>query len=137
MARNKLIFIYNANSGIHNAILDSAHKVISPDTYACNLCDVTYGTIIEDSIWRSYRKKNKKLLKAQNSKAIEMEFLHKNQFIKKYDYKEGDTYNYPIVLAVKNGYMEVFIHTEILEVVETSEELIELIEVRKKKFFKE
>lgn len=137
MTENKLIFVYNANSGIHNAILDSAHKIISPDTYACNLCDITYGTIKEDSVWRKYRKKNKKLSKAQDPKAIEMEFLHKNQFIKRHDSKERDTYTYPIVLAVKNNYMEVFIHTEILDVVETSEELIELIEARKKKFFKD
>lgn len=136
MAQNKLIFVYNANSGIHNSILDSAHKIISPDTYACNLCDITYGTIREDSVWRKYRKKNKKFSKTHNPNAIEMEFLHKNKFVKKYDSKEGDTYSYPIVLAVKNNYMEVFIHTEIMDVVETSEELIELIEARKKKFFK-
>ncbi|NJB70808.1 hypothetical protein GGR42_001270 [Saonia flava] len=136
MANNKLIFVYNANSGIHNAILDSAHKMLSPETYACNLCDITYGTIKEDKIWRKYRKSNKNMVKAHNPKGLEMQFLHKNEFIKKFDHQDDDPYSYPIVFAIINGYMEVFIHTEILNVVETSEELIELIEVKKKRFFK-
>lgn len=135
MAENKLIFVYNANSGLHNAILDSAHKILSPDTYACNLCDITFGTLTEDKVWRKYRKKNKKLLKAQNPSGLEMEFLHKNEFVKKYDASVGDTYSYPIILAVRNSFMEVFVHPEILNVVETPEELIELIEVKKEKFF--
>ena len=51
----ELVFVYNAKSGKLNAMLDSMHKVISPDTYACNLCRITYGTFTELPEWRQFR----------------------------------------------------------------------------------
>ena len=48
----KLIFIYNANSGKHNALLDTMHKIVSPNTYNCNLCDITFGLFTENKTWR-------------------------------------------------------------------------------------
>ena len=33
-----LVFVYNADSGVFNALADAAHKIFSPRTYACNLC---------------------------------------------------------------------------------------------------
>jgi len=48
---SKLIFVYNANSGAINALLDSAHKIISPQTYDCKLCELTYGVFKEDEEW--------------------------------------------------------------------------------------
>ena len=44
----ELIFIYNAKSGLVNELLDFAHKIISPETYNCNLCAITYGTFAMD-----------------------------------------------------------------------------------------
>ena len=41
----ELIFIYNAKSGIGNAFIDWAHKIISPKTYDCNLCSITYNNL--------------------------------------------------------------------------------------------
>ncbi len=29
----KIVFVYNANSGLMNTVLDIGHKIISPDTY--------------------------------------------------------------------------------------------------------
>ena len=40
----ELIFIYNAKSGFVNEMVDFAHKIISPETYECNLHFITYGT---------------------------------------------------------------------------------------------
>ena len=40
-------FIYNAKSGLANSIFDLAHKLISPDTYECNLCKITHGAFTE------------------------------------------------------------------------------------------
>lgn len=39
----RLIFVYNADDGFFNALMDSAHKVFSPATYECSLCRFTYG----------------------------------------------------------------------------------------------
>jgi len=39
---DKLIFVYNADSGLLKGIKDLIHKNVSPDTYPCSLCAVTY-----------------------------------------------------------------------------------------------
>lgn len=38
-----LIFVYNADSGLFNALTDTAHKLLSPGTYQCQLCALTHG----------------------------------------------------------------------------------------------
>ncbi|WP_273567857.1 hypothetical protein [Maribacter halichondriae] len=52
----KLIFIYNADSGFRNAIIDGAHKILSPNTYECNLCELTFGAFTENKVWAKFRK---------------------------------------------------------------------------------
>ena len=52
--KSELVFIYNAKSGIINSLIDFTHKVISPDTYECNLCAITYGTFAKKDIWEDY-----------------------------------------------------------------------------------
>ena len=50
----ELIFIYNAKSGLFNELVDFAHKIISPQTYECNLCAITYGTLTMEKGWANY-----------------------------------------------------------------------------------
>ena len=50
----ELLFVYNADSGLFNAVADAAHKVFSPATYQCNLCKVTYGWLTERTAWRRF-----------------------------------------------------------------------------------
>ncbi len=45
LTRPALVFVYNANSGLLNALLDMGHKVVSPRTYPCSLCALTYGSL--------------------------------------------------------------------------------------------
>ena len=80
----KIIFVYNAKSGIINAILDTGHKLLSPGTYQCNLCKITYGLARERKEWKEFRKLS----------ADELEFLHKDEFEQKYGVKK----KYPVVL---------------------------------------
>lgn len=116
----KLIFIYNADSGIRNMIMDSAHKIFSPDTYECSLCDITYGAFTENSAWRKFRKETD----------LQMEFLHKDEFAKAYASKFGYKFTFPIVLAeTKNG-LEVFISTLELNEMKKVEQLIGLVKDR-------
>lgn len=37
--------IYEADSGLLNALLDTLHKLASPSTYPCRLCALTYGPL--------------------------------------------------------------------------------------------
>ncbi len=113
----KLLFIYNANSGKMNGYIDAVHKIVSPKTYACNLCDITYGVFTENKAWKKFRTSSK----------ISMEFLHLDEFKKQYASKFGSKYTFPIVLLENKGELELFIATEELNGLKNAEELIQLI----------
>jgi hypothetical protein len=51
-----LIFVYNAKAGVLNGVMDSIHKMVSPDTYECDLCAITYGLFAMNKHWRAYLK---------------------------------------------------------------------------------
>ena len=52
--QRELCFIYNAQSGVAHALMDYVHKIVSPQTYACSLCSVTYGNLGMHRQWASY-----------------------------------------------------------------------------------
>lgn len=49
-----LIFVYNANGGLLNAARDAVHKLLSPSTYPCSLCSLTYGAVSKRPAWRVF-----------------------------------------------------------------------------------
>ncbi|UII80706.1 GTPase [Flagellimonas sp. CMM7] len=116
----KLLFIYNANSGARNAILDSMHKVLSPATYDCNLCDITFGVVSENKTWKKFRQANKQ----------EMIFLHKDEFAKKYASKFGHKFTFPIILVEGEHGLEIVISTEELNQLKAAHALVRLVKER-------
>ena len=111
----KLIFVYNADSGVANALLDSVHKVVSPSTYSCNLCNITYGVISEKKEWKEFRE----------SSNIEMVFLHKDEFLKQYRSKWLPKYEFPIILSKEKEGFEIYITSEVINKLEDSKALIQ------------
>lgn len=69
-----LIFAYNADSGLFNAVTDLAHKAFSPQTYQCNLCALTHSTFGMRRDWRVF-------LEALE---MEVEFLHADELKSRY-----------------------------------------------------
>lgn len=65
-----LIFVYNADSGLFNTLTDIAHKVFSPQTYACNLCGLTYSHFGMKQEWKEFL----------GSLDLRLEFLHRDEF---------------------------------------------------------
>jgi hypothetical protein len=118
----KLLFIYNANSGKTSSFLDALHKVVSPKTYNCNLCGITYGIFKEDKTWKNFRE----------ASDLSMEFLHLDEFKKCYASKFGYKFTFPIVLSVNQNELEIFISTEELNSLKNAEELIQVITNREK-----
>ncbi|MCA1617745.1 MAG: hypothetical protein LC795_00210 [Acidobacteria bacterium] len=49
-----LVFVYNADSGVFNALADAAHKIFSPRTYACNLCALTHTAVGMRVEWKRF-----------------------------------------------------------------------------------
>lgn len=118
---NKLIFVYNANSGAMNAAFDSMHKIFSPKTYECNLCKLTYGPLTEKKEWKEFLK------------TIEtpIEFLHKDEFKKRYN--KTDT-KLPVILKEKeNKELTILVNADEINETKTIDELKELIRKKIKK----
>lgn len=116
----KLILVYNADSGIRNLIFDGAHKILSPSSYQCSLCNITYGAFREYGIWKKFRIESN----------LQMEFLHKDEFAASYKSKFGHKFSFPIILQETNNVLEVLIKTEELDAIGNAKELICLIEMR-------
>ncbi|NER12489.1 GTPase [Leptobacterium flavescens] len=119
---SKLIFVYNANSGRWNAYLDAAHKVLSPKTYQCNLCDITFGVFRERSEWKNFRKNS----------GLQMEFLHIDEFEKQYKSQTEMQFPYPVILKENADGLEPFVSADEINQLKTAEELMELLEKRTK-----
>ena len=111
----KLIFIYNANSGLFPLLKDVTHKIISPKTYPCSLCALTYDTFSEAKAWKSFR---------QNTNT-EMVFYHKDEFEAIYP----PVYEYPSILCENSKGLKEIIPKQTLNKLSNVEELIELIKV--------
>ncbi|UGV40435.1 hypothetical protein J7W08_10250 [Methanococcoides orientis] len=76
MSKVSIVFVYNADSGLVNEMKDYVHKIVSPSSYGCNLCAITYGNAGMKSEWRSF----------VDDLPIPVFFLHKDEFDKKYNY---------------------------------------------------
>jgi len=81
----KLLFVYNADAGFVSGMMDSIHKTVSPETYECALCQLTYGLFTMDKSWRTYLQ----------SLPIESVFFHREEFKSAYP---GTTFSLPVIL---------------------------------------
>ena len=90
----QLVFVYNADSGMFNTLTDIAHKVFSPQTYECNLCAISHSYLSERSEWKDFI----------SNLGAECEFLHRDEFEKKYQIKDKD---YPIIFVKNENSLDV------------------------------
>lgn len=116
----RLVFVYNANSGIGNALLDSIHKTLDPKSYNCNLCAITFGLVSEHKKWKEFR---------QNS-GVDMEFLHRDEFKKRYPYEREDKDVFPLVLILNGGKLQEFLHKGEINSMKSQEDLIFAVEAK-------
>ena len=116
----RLVFVYNANSGIGNALLDSIHKTLDPKSYNCNLCAITFGLFSEHKKWKEFR---------QNS-GVDMEFLHRDEFEKRYPYEREDKDVFPLVLILNGGKLQEFLHKGEINSMKSQEDLIFAVEAK-------
>ena len=106
----KIIFVYNANSGLLNSTFDALHKVVSPKTYQCNLCSLTHGAFTEKEEWS-------KFVEQSNHS---FEFLYKDDFEERFNQK----FSYPCVLSQNETMLELLIDSDSLNSLNNLEDLI-------------
>tara|TARA_R100001369_G_scaffold63121_1_gene90068 strand:- start:127 stop:474 length:348 start_codon:yes stop_codon:yes gene_type:complete len=107
----KLLFVYNANSGKLNALFDAGHKLFSPSTYPCRLCDLTYDTFTENTIWKAFRKES----------SLNMEFYHKDEFEATFP---NVKMMYPTVLKFESNQLTTVLTGEVLNEISDVKALI-------------
>jgi hypothetical protein len=74
MDEPSLVFVYNADSGLVNTLLDIGHKIVSPGTYACNLCALTHSTFHMRDEWKRF----------VEGLGTPIEFLHRDELATQY-----------------------------------------------------
>lgn len=89
-----LVFVYNADSGRLNALLDSAHKLLSPATYSCRLCELTYGLASEKREWQAFRQ----------SLSEPVVFLHRDEFFRAYPDLAQTVDEFPVLLRLQDNH---------------------------------
>lgn len=113
----KLIFVYNANAGIAAGIMDSIHKTLSPATYPCSLCAITYGAVRMDPKWKAW-------LKAQPFESV---FHHRPDFRAAYPDVQVDL---PAIRIDRAEQMDTLVGANEFAGAPTVDALIALIETR-------
>ncbi|MEI8033479.1 MAG: GTPase [Chlorobiaceae bacterium] len=108
----KLIFVYNSDSNPISSLIDLVRKIITPETYDCSLCKLTYGPFTELDAWKQFR----------TSIGVPMEFLHRDEFEKKYRL----TFEYPVILKNSNG-IGVLMPKKVIDGFNGLDELIEAV----------
>ena len=97
--QSQLIFVYNADSGLFNTVTDIAHKIISPDTYSCQLCSLTHSYFSIKKDWTDFLQG----LDAQ------LEFLHRDELQDKY---AVESISLPVILIKQGDQLNTWISTE-------------------------
>ena len=110
-----IIFVYNADSGLFNGIKDLIHKNISPATYPCSLCAVTYNNLGMRLEWKQF-------VQTLNRG---VEFLHRDELADQYGIRD-----IPLPAAFTrptNQPPELWLPAEVINSCKSLEELQELV----------
>lgn len=110
----KLVFVYNADSGMFNTLADIAHKLISPETYKCNLCNLTHGYFSAREEWVHFLK----------DLDAEIKFLHRDEYLK----QQGDAgINLPAIFVESDGQLKLWVDRSVIDKLSSADELMEMI----------
>lgn len=113
-----LILVYNADGGVFNALGDMVHKILSPATYPCSLCALTYGPFTMRAAWRSFLDKL----------GLQVLFLYRDEFRQNLD--QRDIALPAILLGAETGAPEVLVSAAELAALRDLPALIALVEER-------
>jgi hypothetical protein len=88
MSERRLLFVYGNDSGAVNGVIHYLHKIVSPSTYDCRLCGLTYGPLGQRAAWAQ----------AVSALGASSEFLHRDEAIARYG---RDQPPFPAVFAIE------------------------------------
>ena len=115
MDKPTLIFVYNADSGLMNTLLDIGHKIVSPQTYACHLCALTHSTFSMRDEWKRF----------VAELGVPIEFLHRDELAQRYGIKDIAL---PVVFRKTNGPLQQWISREEISACRSLDDLKRLVQ---------
>lgn len=68
----RLSFVYAVDGGVVAGLFDYVHKIVSPSTYPCQLCALTYGPAGQRTAWT----------RALSDLGVAAEFLHRDELVR-------------------------------------------------------
>ena len=107
----ELIFVYNADSGLSNALIDYGKKITQPSKYDCQLCMVTYGPFGKKSDWKKFI----------NNLNASVKFLHRDEFVSEFGKTNS---SFPCLLKKDGDKLGTLITSEQFKEISSLEELI-------------
>jgi hypothetical protein len=114
-----LVFVYNADGGALNTLLDIGHKLVSPQTYSCNLCALTHSTFSMRGEWRRF----------VDELGLPVEFLHRDELAERYGLREA---RLPAIFLASRSGLKLYIAQEEINRCRSLDDLKRLV-VRKLK----
>lgn len=94
--------------------LNNIHKIVSPQTYSCNLCNLTHDSFSEKKEWRDFRK----------NVPLDFLFMYKNEFFKSYPADKFKNLKFPVVFEKYTKNLTVVLDAEKLASIQTTKQLI-------------
>ena len=115
-SRDRLIFVYNADSGVLNMVKDWAHKIVHPSTYDCQLCKLTYGNTGMLKKWHKF----------VSGLSYDTLFLHYDELKKQYPNLKDTPLPCIFVEQSKNNCVKVILDAETINKQQTLDQLIDV-----------
>ena len=108
---DKIVFIYNAKSGLFAGLSDVVTKIVAPSQYECNLCKITYGPLSMKEEWAQF-------LETLPQKKV---FLHKDELVG--EYVELSRSDLPAIFLRHNNHFSLFVSKDELNALKSIMEL--------------
>jgi hypothetical protein len=109
-----LLFVYNADSGVFSELKGYVHKAVSPSTYDCPLCALTFGSTGMKKRWKNFL----------NDLDVKVEFLHRDEMAKKYP---DVSVRLPVVFIQSGHSLNLLINAGEIGLCRDLEELMDLL----------
>ncbi|MCA6362371.1 MAG: hypothetical protein IM638_04995 [Bacteroidetes bacterium] len=108
MAVTAIVFVYNADAKLTSAAFDFLHKIVSPSTYPCKLCGITYGNFSMVKEWKDFIA----------TLPLPVKFLHRDEWLQLTGRKD-DTF--PAAFLQKDNAYSLWIAAETMNTFELPE----------------
>lgn len=96
----KIVFVYNADSGVFNLLSDIGHKLFTDTPGVCSLCDLTHDPLSMKNEWKQFIE----------SLPHETAFEYKDKFHK--DHPELSSVTLPAVFLLENNALKQIVTSE-------------------------